>query len=69
MMAMLVIAPLRGWYRTYKISIPTATVFAPLRGWYETGKDYLKCSAVIARLRGWYTKYITKHRKTEEPDG
>lgn len=25
--------------------------------------------AVFAPLRGWYTKYITKHRKTEEPDG
>ena len=24
---------------------------------------------VFAPLRGWYTKYITKHRKTEEPGG
>ena len=24
---------------------------------------------VIAPLRGVYPKYITKHRKTEEPDG
>lgn len=25
--------------------------------------------AVFAPLRGLYPKYITKHRKTEEPDG
>lgn len=49
MMAMLVIAPLRGLYYCPECKEVIKEVFAP--------------------LRGVYPKYITKHRKTEEPDG
>lgn len=44
-------------------------VFAPLRGWYYMSRLIWDAVGVFAPLRGWYTKYITKHRKTEEPDG
>ena len=44
-------------------------VFAPLWGWYHLGAVLIVAGDVFAPLWGWYTKYITKHRKTEEPDG
>ena len=44
-------------------------VFAPLRGLYYTNTSQAIVSVVFAPLRGLYPKYITKHRKTEEPDG
>ena len=44
-------------------------VFAPLRGLYGDEVLYVCFHHVFAPLRGGYTKYITKHRKTEEPDG
>lgn len=43
--------------------------FAPLRGWYNSIGYNKSTPNVIAPLRGLYPKYITKHRKTEEPDG
>lgn len=44
-------------------------VFAPLRGSYTIRLGTPTWHKVIAPLRGLYPKYITKHRKTEEPDG
>ena len=44
-------------------------VFAPLRGLYFYGMMLWRKDEVFAPLRGLYPKYITKHRKTEEPDG
>ena len=69
MMAMLVFAPLRGLYY-HMLSMPSANcVFAPLRGLYSYADVQCAGPDVFAPLRGWYPKYITKHRKTEEPDG
>lgn len=44
-------------------------VFAPLRGLYKHFGKWTVLAPVFAPLRGLYPKYITKHRKTEEPDG
>ena len=44
-------------------------VFAPLRGLYTVTTGIFWRTLVFAPLRGSYPKYITKHRKTEEPDG
>ena len=44
-------------------------VIAPLRGWYSHELFVVRNEGILAPLRGWYTKYITKHRKTEESDG
>ena len=64
-----VFAPLRGSYY-HMLSMPSANcVFAPLRGLYLFFSDYGWNSVVFVPLRGLYPKYITKHRKTEEPDG
>ena len=43
--------------------------FAPLRGLYRRHRRGGAAGAAFAPLRGLYPKYITKHRKTEEPDG
>ena len=65
----LVFAPLRGWYSSAGYLHHRKQVFAPLRGWYPRIYQPERPLFVFAPLRGWYTKYITKHRKTEEPDG
>ena len=43
--------------------------FVPLRGLYVQGLYPARHPQVFAPLRGLYPKYITKHRKTEGPDG
>ena len=64
-----VFAPLRGSHY-HMLSMPSANcVFAPLRGLYSYADVQCAGPDVFAPLRGWYPKYITKHRKTEEPDG
>ena len=64
-----VFAPLRGWYALSVLTTSPALVFAPLRGSYTIRLGTPTWHKVIAPLRGLYPKYITKHRKTEEPDG
>lgn len=64
-----VFAPLRGWYGKESGFCSTVQVFAPLRGLYSYADVQCAGPDVFAPLRGLYPKYITKHRKTEEPDG
>ncbi len=66
---LLVFAPLRGWYGISEFCRICLIVIAPLRGWYFLHMGSGSLLLVFAPLRGWYTKYITKHRKTEESDG
>lgn len=69
MMAMLVFAPLRGLYLFFFDYGWNSVVFVPLRGLYIQCIVVRLRKGVFAPLRGLYPKYITKHRKTEEPDG
>lgn len=52
-----------GEYASEQIS------FSPPYGDGTNAKNRTQKRGVFAPLRGLYPKYITKHRKTEEPDG
>ena len=63
-----VFVPLRGLYIQCIVVRLRKGVFAPLRGLYRYFEDWAEMLEVFAPLRGSYPKYITKHRKTEEPE-
>ena len=63
------IVPLWGSYFDFWHSRRWQNVFAPLRGSYSTDTLQPDGDRVLAPLRGSYTKYITTHRKKEEPEG
>ena len=65
----IVIAPLRGSHLRPLWRRDTNLVLAPLRGSHLNPLDHVALPLVLAPLRGSHTKYITTHRKKEEPEG
>ena len=64
-----VIAPLRGLYYVSIVACAMHIVIAPLRGSHLRPLWRRDTNLVLAPLRGSHTKYITTHRKKEEPEG